>query len=168
MLGFMPLFVSPAKAGAQEPRWCRCHSTDLSAVGLPPARCLSSLEKQHPPCRRTLGGPMSFWLPPRAPWSLGPGLRRENEGEESGGPGAAMVPLPQNGPQRSGFSAGTVFEFIPLSFPPRKRGPRSRDDAAATERTSAHWALRRHDARVLLKRKGKRKRWLMGTFHPPT
>src|SRR5690625_563946 len=111
---------------------------------------------------------MSFWLPPRAPWSLGPGLRRENEGEESGGPGAAMVPLPQNGPQRSGFSAGTVFEFIPLSFPPRKRGPRSRDDAAATERTSAHWALRRHDARGLLKRKGKRKRWLFGSSHPPS
>src|SRR5690625_1734809 len=50
MLGFTPPFVSPAKAGAQEPRWRRCHSTDLSAAGLPPARCPGALEKQHPPC----------------------------------------------------------------------------------------------------------------------
>jgi len=68
------------KAGVQGPRWSSCHRTDLSAVGTPPARCLSSLEKQHPPCRRALGGPMSFWLPSSAPWSLGPGFRRENEG----------------------------------------------------------------------------------------
>src|SRR5690625_7178549 len=71
MLGFMPLFVSPAKAGAQEPRWCRCHSTDPSAVGIPPARCLSSLEEQHPPCRRALGGPMSFDLQTDAPGAMG-------------------------------------------------------------------------------------------------
>src|SRR5690625_3891587 len=118
------LFVSPAKAGAQEPRWCRCHGTDLSAVNPPPARCLGSrsfrfpcalfsfpprkrgprnrsgaaatertsaqrtfrrrgaqalLKKQHPPCCGGCGGLMSFWLPPSAPWPLGPGLRREND-----------------------------------------------------------------------------------------
>src|SRR5690625_5773384 len=41
-------FVSPAKAAAQEPRWCRCHGTDLSAAGVPPARCLGALEKTAP------------------------------------------------------------------------------------------------------------------------
>src|SRR5690625_1031507 len=35
-------FVSPAKAGAQEPRWGRCQGADLSAVGVPPARCAGS------------------------------------------------------------------------------------------------------------------------------
>src|SRR5690625_3561787 len=35
-------FVSPAKAGAQEPRWCRCYGTDLSAVNVRPARCSGS------------------------------------------------------------------------------------------------------------------------------
>src|SRR5690625_2879811 len=72
-------FVSPAKAEAQEPRWGRCHGMDLSAVGFPPARCLSSLEKTAPSCCGGRGGLMSFWLPPSAPWSLGPGLLRENE-----------------------------------------------------------------------------------------
>src|SRR5690625_2690063 len=73
-------FVSPAKAGAQEPRWRRCCGTDLSAVSFPPTRCSGSFEKQHSPCRGALDGSMSFWLPPSAPWSLGPGVRRENEG----------------------------------------------------------------------------------------
>src|SRR5690625_803454 len=41
-----------------------------------------------------------------------------------------MVRLPQSGPQRSEFSAGTVFRFPPLSFPPQKRGPRNRGGAA--------------------------------------
>src|SRR5690625_3655128 len=34
--------------------------------------------------------------------------------------------------------------FTPLSFPPRKRGPRNRGGAAVTERTSAQRAFRRH------------------------
>src|SRR5690625_847851 len=38
-------FVSPAKAGAQEPRWRRSHRADLSAVGFPPAGCPGALEK---------------------------------------------------------------------------------------------------------------------------
>src|SRR5690625_3888653 len=41
--------------------------------------------------------------------------------------------------------------FSPLSFPPRKRGPRNRGGAAATERTAAQWACRRQDAQALLK-----------------
>src|SRR5690625_5391586 len=58
---------SPGKRGvskreAQEPRWRRCHSTDLSAVGFPPARCLSSLEDQHPPCRGGGGGSLPLCL----------------------------------------------------------------------------------------------------------
>src|SRR5690625_1969895 len=41
---------------------------------------------------------------------------------ESGGPGAAVGPLPRNGPQRSGLSAGMVYEFLkktPPSVPRR-------------------------------------------------
>src|SRR5690625_1825091 len=34
--------VAPAKAGAEEPRWCRCYGTDLSAVNVRPARCSGS------------------------------------------------------------------------------------------------------------------------------
>src|SRR5690625_2653512 len=58
------------------------------------------LKRKHPPCRGGCGGLMIGRAPCRAPWSLGAGVRRENEGEESG-------------------------------------GPRSRDGAAATERSSA-------------------------------
>jgi len=71
------LFVSPAKAGAQEPQWRRCHRADLSAVNLPPARCMGSRSFRFP-C-------------------------------ESRGPGAAVVLLPRNGPQRSALSAGTTY-----------------------------------------------------------
>src|SRR5690625_4260274 len=46
---------------------------------IPPAGCPGPLERQHPPCCGGCGGPMSFWLPPSAPWSLGPGVRREND-----------------------------------------------------------------------------------------
>src|SRR5690625_2344076 len=67
------------KAGAQEPRWRRFHETDLSAVGLLPARCPGALEKQHAPCRGALDGSMSFWPPASAPWSLDPGVRREDD-----------------------------------------------------------------------------------------
>jgi len=96
---------------------------------------------------------MSFWLPPSVPWPLGPGVRRENdEGRKARGPGAAVVPLPRNGPQRSELSASTMLGFMPLSFPPRKRGPRSRGSAAATRRTSAQWAFGQYSVRVLLKK----------------
>src|SRR5690625_6542812 len=44
-----------------------------------------------------------------------------------------------------------MLGFSPPSFPPRKRGPRNRGGAAAAERTSAQWAFRQHDDRVLLK-----------------
>src|SRR5690625_3599975 len=81
-----------------------------------------SLKSQRAPCRGGHGGSMSFWLPFSAPWSLGPGVRRENE---------------NNPPPR-----------CPLSFPPRKRGPRNRDDAAVMERTSAQRTFRRHDVRA--------------------
>src|SRR5690625_4486064 len=36
------------KRGAQEPRWCRGHGADLSAVSFPPARCLGAREKTAP------------------------------------------------------------------------------------------------------------------------
>src|SRR5690625_760175 len=64
---------------------------------------------------------MSFWLPSRAPWSLDPGLRREDDERD----------------QR---------QLRALSFPLRKQGPRSRSGAAATGRTSAQQAFRRHSA----------------------
>src|SRR5690625_861684 len=81
---------------------------------------------------------MSSWLPSRARWALGPGVRREDD------EGA----LRQSGPA-AGFR---LLRALP-SFPPRKRGPRNRGGAASTKRASAQWALRRRDARVVLKRK---------------
>src|SRR5690625_1829734 len=36
-------------------------------------------KRRHPPCRGDRGGSMSFWPPPSAPWSLDPGVRREND-----------------------------------------------------------------------------------------
>src|SRR5690625_7855194 len=36
---------------------------------------------------------------------------------ESGGPGTAVVPLPRNGPQRSGLSAGRRSGSCPFRFP---------------------------------------------------
>jgi len=125
------LFVSPAKAGAQEPRWCRGHGADLSAVSFPPARCSGPLEEQQAPCRGGCGGSMPFWLPSRARWSLDPGVRRENDERalRQIGPSAffrflralfvspakAGAQEPQwcrchgNGSQRSGYSAGTML-----------------------------------------------------------
>jgi len=101
------------KAGAQGPRWCRCHGADLSAAGSPPARCSGSLEKQHALCRGGCGGSMSFWPPPSARWSLAPGVRRENEGRV--GKRRAQEPrwcrCRRNGPQRSGYSAGTMLRL---------------------------------------------------------
>src|SRR5690625_297270 len=54
------------------------------------------------------------------------------------------------GPWLPAFAGKTRISFprAPSSFPPRKRGPRSRGGAAATARTSAQRAFRRHDARV--------------------
>src|SRR5690625_3842157 len=70
------------------------------------------LKEQHAPCRGDRGGSMSSWPPPRAPWSLDPGVRRENEeSRKARGPGAAVMPLSRNRPQCSGFSAGTVLEL---------------------------------------------------------
>src|SRR5690625_3671202 len=105
------------KRGAQEPRWCRGHGADLSAVSFPPARCLSALERKYPPGRGGCGGSMSSWLPSRARWSLGPGVRWEDDERV----------LRQIGPS-------AFFRFLRAlpSFPPRKRGPRSRDGAAVT------------------------------------
>src|SRR5690625_2037795 len=70
------------------------------------------LKEQHAPCRGDRGGSMSSWPPPRAPWSLDPGVRRANEeSRKARGPGAAVMPLSGNSPHCSGFSAGTVLEL---------------------------------------------------------
>jgi len=37
------------------------------------------LKRKHPLCRGGCGDSMSVWLPSRTRWSLGPGLRREND-----------------------------------------------------------------------------------------
>src|SRR5690625_863107 len=148
MLGFIPHSFPPRK---RERRSVVCGAPTKRTSAQRIVRRQDAwdfLKEQHAPCCGNRGGPMSFWLPPSAPWSLGPGVRRENEGWESGGPGAAVVPHPLAGPQRSGPSTGTMLGFIPHSFPPRKRGPRSRGGAAATARTSAQRAFHRHDARV--------------------
>src|SRR5690625_1438028 len=84
--------------------------------------------------------------PPAVPFASSALLLRYPR--ESGGLGAAMVPLPQHGPQRSGLSANTMLGFMPPSSPPRKRGPRSRGGAAATARTSAQRVFRRHNVRA--------------------
>src|SRR5690625_191768 len=115
-------FVSVAKAGAHAPRWCRGHGADLSAAGSPPARFLSSLERQHPSCRGGYGGSMSFWLPSRARWSLDPGVRREDD---------------ERALRQIGASAFFRFLRALPSFPPQKRGPRNRGGATPTGRTSA-------------------------------
>src|SRR5690625_2630695 len=132
-------FVSPAKAGAQEPRWCDTHWPDLSAADIPPARCSGSFEtRQRAPCCGGHSGSMPSWLPSRARWSLGPGVRREDDERA----------LRQIGPS-------ALFRFLRAlpSFPPRKRGPRSRGGATPTGRTSAQRIFRRHDAWVLVNRR---------------
>src|SRR5690625_6623205 len=119
-------FVSPAKAGAQEPRWCRGHGADLSAAGSPPARFLSSLERQHPSCRGGYGGSMSFWLPSRARWSLDHGVRREDDERA----------LRQIGP-----SAFFRFLRYPPSLTSQNRGPTNRGRGRTNGRDSAHRLL---------------------------
>src|SRR5690625_2015516 len=167
-------FVSLAKAGAQEPRWCRCHGTDLSAADIPLARCSGFFSKdvtlraaetvvvrcpsgRHPVLRgpwipafagktmREIGakpGPFRVF-PTSATLSMFP-PRSPSFPRESGGLGAAVVSPPRSGPQHSELSVGAMRGFTPLSFPPRKRGPRNRGGAAVTERTSAQRAFRRH------------------------
>src|SRR5690625_2107602 len=63
------------------------------------------------------GGALRSWLPSSARWSLGPGVRWEDDERV----------LRQIGPS-------AFFRFLRAlpSFPPRKRGPRSRSGAAAT------------------------------------
>gem|GEM_PF-2535569 len=181
-------FVSPAEAGAQEPRWRRCCGTDLSAVGFPTTRCSGSFENQHAPCLGAFGGPMPSWLPPSVPWPLAPGVRRENENKlpprsffvspakagaqeprwcrchstdlsaasfpparcagsrpfrfprESGGLGAAVVPLPQHGPQRSELSVGTMLGVLLKSQHPPCRGDRG-GSMSFWPPPSAPWSL---------------------------
>src|SRR5690625_1471064 len=79
---------------------------------------------------------MSSWLPSRARWPLGPGVRWEDDERA----------LRQIGP-----SAFLRLHGALPTFPPRKRGPRSRDGAAVTERTSVQRAFCQHDAQALLK-----------------
>src|SRR5690625_3866988 len=79
---------------------------------------------------------MSSWLPSRARWPLGPGVRWEDDERalRQIGPSALLGALPTSPP-----------------FPPRKRGPRSHDGAAVTERTSVQRTFCQHDAQALLK-----------------
>src|SRR5690625_6292310 len=118
---------------------------------LQPGRTLSGpvlLKRPHPLCRGGCGGPMSFWLPPSAPRSLDPGLRREDDEinqrqlralsrfsdsfvllrlpRESGGLGAAVAPLPRGGPDLSAVNLsparciGSLEKMAP-SVPRRSR-----------------------------------------------
>src|SRR5690625_1825090 len=61
----------------------------------------------------------------------------ETKTRQTTSPGTTMALLPRSGPQRSGQSAGEMLGVTRRWLPPRKRGPRSRGGAAATERTSA-------------------------------
>src|SRR5690625_7937660 len=110
---------------------------DRPGPALSPARASSGVVKRF-------DQQMIPTSPPAAPF-VSPALLLRFP-RESGGLGTAMAPLLQHGPQRREYSAGRMLGFTPLSFPPRKRGPRSRGGAAATARTSAQRAFRRHDA----------------------
>src|SRR5690625_4823434 len=156
MLGFPPRSFPPRKRGPRSRGVSAPAQADLSAAGVPQARCLGALEKKAPPVPRRLWWFNVFLVATRCsvvPGSWAPAIlpERGREGKESGGLGTAVWPLSWNGPQRSGPSAGTMLGFPPRSFPPRKRGPRSRGGAVATERSSAQRAFRRHGAQALLK-----------------
>src|SRR5690625_2015514 len=97
-------------------------------------------KRRHPPCRGDRGGSMSFWPPPSAPWSLDPGVRRENDERDR----RQTRPLSRFSDFRHAFYVSSALSLVS----PRKRGPRSRGGVAATERTSAQRAFRRRDARV--------------------
>src|SRR5690625_1426604 len=112
---------------------------DRPGPALSPARASSGVVKRF-------DQQMIPTSPPAAPF-VSPALLLRFP-RESGGLGTAMAPLLQHGPQRREYSAGRMLGFTPLSFPPRKRGPRSRGGAAATARTSAQRAFRRQHARV--------------------
>src|SRR5690625_7718698 len=79
---------------------------------------------------------MSRRVASRSRWPLGPGVRWEDDERA----------LRQIGPS-------AFFRFLRAlpSFPPRKRGPRSHDGAAVTERTSVQRTFCQHDAQALLK-----------------
>src|SRR5690625_3962370 len=153
MLGFIPHSFPPRKRGPRSRGGAAATKRTSAQRIFRRQDAWDFLKEQHAPCCGNRGGPMSFWLPPSAPWSLRPAARRDYAARDRAGPGAAVVPHPLAGPQRSGPSTGTMLGFIPHSFPPRKRGPRSRGGAAATERTSTQRAFHRQDAWVLMKRR---------------
>ena len=126
--GAMPPPPSPRPAPSEpQCRWCPprrafCCAKQASAQWAFRRRgAWVLMKRKHPLCCGDRGGPMSFWLPPNAPWSLDPGFRREDDEIN----------------QR---------QLRALPFPPRKRGPRSRGGAAATGRTSAQWVFSWHGA----------------------
>src|SRR5690625_899901 len=88
MLGFIPRSFPPRKRGPR--RRGGAAVTERTSVQWVfrqhDARVL--LKEQHPLCCGSHGGLMSFWSPSRAPWSLGPGVRRENEEPAPGSLGA--------------------------------------------------------------------------------
>src|SRR5690625_1488575 len=128
-------FVSLAKAGAQEPRVCRCHGTDLSAADIPLARCSGFLSKDV-----TLRAAETVVV--RCPSGRHPVLRGPWIPAFAGKTMREIGAKP--GPFRVFPTSATLSMFPPRSpsFPPRKRGPRSRGGAAATERISAQRLFR--------------------------
>src|SRR5690625_7482770 len=99
MLGFMRPFLSAAKAVDQEPRWVRCHGTDLSAVGFLPARCSGSLEKTARSVPRRL-----WWfdvLLAASQCSVVPGSRRSPGNDEKKSVHTNKVGFPRESGERS-------------------------------------------------------------------
>src|SRR5690625_2446804 len=86
MLGFPPRSFPPRKRGPRSHDGAAVmeRTSVQRAFRWHDARVV--LKRKHPLCRRGPGGSMSFWLPSNAPWSLGPGVRRENEGVGKRGP----------------------------------------------------------------------------------
>src|SRR5690625_1770568 len=151
MCGFTPHSFPPRKRGPRNrsgaaatvrtsAQWVlRRHDAQalLKNSTLPAAESLAARCPfgRHP----VLGGP---WVPAFA------GKTRV---KESVRPRAAVVPPSLCAPQPAPRPAGALSLRPPLPIPPRKRGPRNRGGAAATERTSAQWVFCWNDAQALLK-----------------
>src|SRR5690625_4058534 len=89
------------------------------------------VKSRHLLCCGGHGGSMPFWLPSRARWSLGPGVRWEDDERA----------LRQIGPPR--FSDSSALS---LRSSPESGGPGAAMVPRPREWISAQWIFRRHDA----------------------
>jgi len=79
MLGFIPHSFPPRKRGPSSRGGAAATERTSTQRAFHRQDAWVLMKRRHPLCCGNHGGLMSFWLPPSAPWSLGPGVRRENE-----------------------------------------------------------------------------------------